>query len=124
MKKWIAVVLVLVPVLGLVACNGTETRGQAEEPIVLQDDFSNSISVEINDNIIQNCISYAKNLGYDAGKTKKAVLLGEDWIASVYCDDDMKQGLIDAKDIVVIFDSIRCVVDADTEIVLGRIPFV
>ena len=124
MKKWIAFVLVLICALGLGGCNGTATKEQTEEPSGLQDDFSNAIPAEINDNIIQNCTSYAKNLGYDTGETKKAVLLGEEWVASVHCDDDTKQELIDAKDIVVIFDNIRCVVDADTEIVLGRIPFV
>ena len=38
--------------------------------------------------------------------------------------DVMKKELIDSSDIVVIFENIRCVVDAETEIVLGSLPFV
>lgn len=91
---------------------------------LVQDDFSNAIPAEVNDSIIQNCTIYSEKLGYETGAMKKAVLLGESWLKFVYCDDDLKQELIDATDIVVIFDNIRCVVDADTEIVLGRIPYV
>ena len=40
----------------------------------------------------------------------------------VYCEDEMKKELIDSSDIVVIFENIRCVVDAETEIVLGKSP--
>lgn len=42
---------------------------------------------------------------------------------AVYCEDGMRE-LIDSSDIVVIFENIRCVVDAETEVVLGTIPFV
>ena len=55
---------------------------------------------------------------------KKAVVLGEEWMKYVYCEDEMKKELIDSSDIVVIFENIRCVVDAETEIVLGSLPFV
>ena len=124
MKKLLVLVLALVCMTGLVGCNETATREQPEGTPVLGDDFSNAISFNVNDNIIQNCVSYAENLEYETGEVKKTVLLGEDWISAVYCDDDMKRGMIDAKDIIVIFDNIRCVVDTDTEIVLGRIPYV
>lgn len=91
----------------------------------MQDDFANAIPAEVNDNIIRNCTSYAESLGYKTGEMKKAVLLGDDlWLKSVYCEDDMKRELIDSRDIVVIFENIRCVVDAETEIVLGCLPFV
>ena len=42
----------------------------------------------------------------------------------MYCEDEMKKELIDSSDIVVVFENIRCVVDAETEIVLGSLPFV
>ena len=96
----------------------------SEQTFDMSNDFLNAIPAEVNDNIIQNCISYSENLGYKTGEMKKTVLLGEDCVSYVYCEDDMKQELIDSGDIVVIFENIRCVVDAETEIVLGRIPFV
>ena len=66
---------------------------------------------------------FSENLGYETGEMKKAVLLGEEWLKAVYCEDGMRE-LIDSSDIVVIFENIRCVVDAETEVVLGTIPFV
>lgn len=124
MKKLIALVLVLFFVLSLAGCNDITTKEPAEQKTAKEDGFTNAIPAEVNDNIIQNCISYSENLGYATGALKKAALLGEDWLSSVFYEDDMKQELIDSRDIVVIFENIRCVVDAETEIVLGRIPFV
>ena len=124
MKKLITLVLVLVFILSLAGCNDTTTKEPEEQKTVKEDGFTNAIPAEVNDNIIQNCTSYSENLGYKTGEMKKAVLLGTDWLSYVYCEDDMKQELIDSRDIVVIFENIRCVVDAETEIVLGRIPFV
>lgn len=124
MKKLTAFVLVLVFILSLAGCNDTTTKEPEEQKTVKEDGFTNAIPAEVNDDIIQNCTSYSENLGYKTGEMKKAVLLGEDWLSSVFCEDDRKQELIDSRDIVVIFENIRCVVDAETEIVLGRIPFV
>lgn len=124
MQKFAAFLFVLVCMLGLVGCSGTATRASQVQQTALQDDFTNAVPAEINDNIVQNCTNYSQSLGYQTGKIKKAVLLGEDKLTSVYCEEDMKQQLIDSSDIVVIFENIRCVVDAETEIVLGRIPFV
>ena len=90
----------------------------------MQDDFPNAIPAEVNDSIIQNCKVFSENLGYETGEMKKAVLLGEEWMKYVYCEDEMKKELIDSSDIVVVFENIRCVVDAETEVVLGTIPFV
>lgn len=90
----------------------------------MQDDFPNAIPAEVNDSIIQNCKVFSENLGYETGEMKKAVLLGEEWMKYVYCEDEMKKELIDSSDIVVVFENIRCVVDAETEIVLGSLPFV
>ena len=124
MKKLIAFVLVLVLILSLTGCNDTTTKEPEEQKAVKAYDFANAIPAEVNDNIIQNCTCYSENLGYKTGEMKKAVLLGTDWLSYVYCENDMKQELIDSRDIVVIFENIRCVVDAETEIVLGSIPFV
>lgn len=124
MKKLITLVLALVFILSLAGCNDTTTKESEEQKTAKEDDFTNAIPAEANENIIQNCISYSEDLGYTAGELKKAVLLGTDRLSYVYCEDDMKQELIDSGDIVVIFENIRCVVDAEAEIVLGRIPFV
>ena len=120
MKKIIALVFAIVCIFTLFAC----TREPEEQKTVNEDGFTNAVPAKVNDNIIQNCTSYSENLGYKTGEMKKAVLLGTDWLSHVYCEDDMKQELIDSRDIVVIFENIRCVVDTETEIVLGRIPFV
>ena len=124
MKKIIACMLALCMIVSLVACSDNTSISEQSENSNNTDDFANAIPVEVNDNIIRNCTVFAENLGYEIGNLKKSVLLGEKWIDAVYCDDDMKQDLIDSKDIVVVFEGIRCVVDADTEIVLGRIPYV
>ena len=121
MKKLTVLVLAMVYVLTLAGCNNNVIQGP---DAAKQEDFPNAIPIEVNDNIIQKCISYSENLGYVAGEMEKAVLLGEDHLNYVYCEDDRKQELIDSSDIVVIFENIRCVVDSETEIVLGRIPFV
>lgn len=117
MKKFMVLFFTLVCVGCLASCNNKSTTA-------LPDDFSNTIPASINDNIIQNCDRYAKKLGYETGELQKAVLLDETWIESVYCDDDSKKEMLDLEDMIVIFENIRCVVDADTEVVLGRIPYV
>ena len=48
----------------------------------------------------------------------------EHWLNFALPEDEMKKELIDSSDIVVVFENIRCVVDAETEVVLGTIPFV
>lgn len=124
MKKIIIHMLVLCMVISLVGCSDSTSLSEHSENSSNTDDFANAIPVEVNDNIIRNCTVFAEDLGYEIGNLKKSILLGEKWIDAVYCDDDMKQEMIDSRDIVVVFESIRCVVDADTEIVLGRIPYV
>ena len=124
MKKLMALLSALICVLSLVGCNDTATQEQPDGISALEYDFSNAVPFEVNDDIIQNCVTYAENVGYETGELKKAVLLGEERLNSVYCDDETKQDLIDSRDVVVIFENIRCVVDTETGIVLGRIPFV
>lgn len=124
MKRLIACALTLVCVLGLVGCNNITANESEMQNSSMQDDFPKAIPAEVNDNIIQNCTSYSEYLGYKTGEMKKVVLLGEEWLNYVYCEDDMKKKLIDSSDIVVIFENIRCVVDTETEIVLGHLPFV
>ena len=55
---------------------------------------------------------------------KKVKSVEEHWLNFALPEDEMKKELIDSSDIVVIFENIRCVVDAETEIVLGSLPFV
>ena len=124
MRRLIAFALTFFCVLGLVGCNNRTLNEPEMYNSSMQDDFPNAIPAEVNDNIIQNCTVFSENLGYETGEMKKAVLLGEEWMKYVYCEDEMKKELIDSSDIVVIFENIRCVVDAETEIVLGSLPFV
>lgn len=124
MRRLIAFALTFFCVLGLVGCNNRTANEPEMYNSSMQDDFPNAIPAEVNDNIIQNCTVFSENLGYETGEMKKAVLLGEEWMKYVYCEDEMKKELIDSSDIVVIFENIRCVVDAETEIVLGSLPFV
>ena len=124
MRRLIAFALTFFCVLGLVGCNNRTVNEPEMYNSSMQDDFSNAIPAEVNDNIIHNCTVFSENLGYETGEMKKAVLLGEEWMKYVYCEDEMKKELIDSSDIVVIFENIRCVVDAETEIVLGSLPFV
>lgn len=104
------------------AAQQNTTGGVPDERGTAQEDFVNVVRVEVNDNILKNCAEYAQALGYETGELEMAVLLGEDLLGDVYCEEDAKQALLDSGDIVVIFENIRCVVDAETEIVLGRIP--
>ena len=125
MRRLIAFALTFFCVLGLVGCNNRTVSEQQKcilHPCRMI--FQNATPAEVNDNIIQNCKVFSENLGYETGEMKKAVLLGEEWMKYVYCEDEMKKELIDSSDIVVVFENIRCVVDAETEIVLGSLPFV
>lgn len=123
MKRLIAFALTFIFALALAGCNNIAANEPKMYTSSMQDDFPNAIPAEVNDNIIQNCTIFSENLGYETGEMKKAVLLGEEWLKAVYCEDGMRE-LIDSSDIVVIFENIRCVVDAETEVVLCTIPFV
>ncbi|MBQ8975347.1 MAG: hypothetical protein IJ072_06465 [Oscillospiraceae bacterium] len=133
MKRILELCLAVFVMFSLIACGSTAPDDSADTPEENQisgpytndsDDFADGIPVEVDSSVLETCEEYASSLGYETGSFMKAVLLGDKWIDSVICDDDMKTELIDTKDIVVIFDNIRCVVDAEKEIVLGRIPYV
>lgn len=90
------------------------------------DTFSNAKPVKIDDDILQTCYDYTESLGYKIqDKDKyKSVILGESHVESVHIDDDNNRDLLDEKDYLILFDEIRIVMDADTGIVLGNIPYV
>lgn len=89
-----------------------------------EDDFAHAPAIEVSEGVLQACTAYAQSLGYEAGSFQKAVALGEAWLPYGYCEDRAKEAMLDSGDYVVIFEHIRCVVDAETGTVLGRIPFV
>lgn len=89
-----------------------------------EDDFAHAPAIEVSEGVLQACTAYAQSLGYEAGSFQKAVVLGEAWLPYGYCEDRAKEAMLDSGDYVVIFEHIRCVVDAETGTVLGRIPFV
>ncbi len=128
MKKTLIFFIVTFVLFSLAACNiSTDSfvsDSTSEAQMDHSDDFADSISVEVDSSVLKTCEKFAESLGYETGNFQKAVLLSNKWIEYVVCDDDLKAELIDAKDIVVIFENIRCVVDSEKEIVLGRIPYV
>lgn len=89
-----------------------------------EDDFLDAPAVEVSEGVLQDCTAYAQSLGYEAGSFQKAVVLGESWLSYGYCEDSAKEAMLDSGDYVVIFEYIRCLVDAERGTVLGRIPFV
>lgn len=89
-----------------------------------EDVFLDAPAVEVSERVLQDCTAYAQSLGYEAGSFQKAVVLGESWLSYGYCEDSAKEAMLDSGDYVVIFEYIRCLVDAETGTVLGRIPFV
>ena len=99
MRRLMAFALTFFCVLGLVGCNNRTVNEPEMYNSSMQDDFPNAIPAEVNDNIIQNCTVFSENLGYETGEMKKAVLLGEEWMKYVYCEDEMKKELIDSSDL-------------------------
>ncbi|MBR3950124.1 MAG: hypothetical protein IKJ84_05555 [Oscillospiraceae bacterium] len=116
--KRLQILIVLIFLVSMLGCS------QEPHTSVETTGFDSAVPIDVSDAIHQTCISYAKSLGYETGHFQKSVLLGTSYVQYVYCEDSEKEGMIDANDFLVIYDRIRCVVDADTNIVLGRIPYV
>jgi ABC-type Fe3+-hydroxamate transport system substrate-binding protein len=112
--------------LVLAACSNATVSSEGSSTANDLYDFSNNTPVQIDNDILQTCLSYSKSLGYEIEekKTYTSVLLGESNISYVHIDDDVDVDKVDGNDYLIIFDEIRTVVDADTGTVLGRIPYV
>jgi ABC-type Fe3+-hydroxamate transport system substrate-binding protein len=120
-----AFALIAFALLILTACS-TATPSNSSSTNDNWQDFADNTPVQIDDAILQACYSYSKALGYDIEKKEeyRSVLLGESNISSVLLDDDTDADMVDENDYLVIFQEIRAVIDADTGITLGRIPYV
>jgi hypothetical protein len=110
----------------LTACSSNGRTGVSPAANDNSDDFASNIPVEVDDDILQSCYSYAAVLGYDIQEKEdySSVLLGGSNVSTVHLDDDANADMVDENDCLVIFLEIRVVVDADTGAVLGRIPYV
>ncbi len=131
MKKTIALLLVSMLIMVSSGChnpNATPDNTQVGGPFTNDNsaDFANSIPATIDNKLLQACYEYSETCGY-AIKNKekyKSVLLDEANIGYVSLDDDSKREMLNENDLLIIFDEIRIVLDADTGAVLGRIPYV
>lgn len=110
----------------LCACGQAEKQIQGSYTTNNENEYANAIPVEITDEILKTCYDYADSLGYEIkDKSKyKSVILGESHIKSVHLEDDAKSDMLDKSDYLILFDEIKIVIDADTGIILGNIPYV
>lgn len=124
---------ILLVILGIVTFNNlkiqTEFQTDIEGTFTNKNEnviFDNAVPVEIDSGILQKCYDYTTSLGYEIkDKSKyKSVLLGESFVKAVHLDDDAKRDMLDENDYLIVFDEIRIVIDVDTGIVLGNIPYV
>ena len=90
--------------------------------------FANNVPVVIDNSTLQTCYDYAKSLSYEIKDTDKyqSVILGKSNVDVVYIHDgdDVKRELVDEGDYLIIFEEIRIVIDVETGIALGTIPYV
>ena len=114
-----------------VGCNNTESapeNSQEEGPFTNDNwnDYANNVPVKIDDDILQSCYRYTDSLGYEIKEKEKykSVLLGESNVTYVAVADDVNRDMLDKDDYLIIFQEIKIVIDADTGIVLGTIPYV
>ena len=90
--------------------------------------FSDAVPVEVDDAVIQICLSYINENGYEGNKDAtgnykyKSVRLGEENLPYVYFEDERMKDMVDENDCLIVFGFINIVVDSDTDVVIGRIP--
>lgn len=117
----------ILPLFLLLLCFfGCAQRG--ETPQAFHDDgsgdFPDARPAAVSEETKEACVRYAEDMGYVAGAWKRTLLLGERLVPNVFCEDAADESLVSEDDYLVIFEGVRCVVDAETERVLGRIPYV
>jgi len=128
MKKIIALgVTILILLVSIVGCKGNKNSDEGPFSTDNLKGYENRIPVIISSDILQTCYRYAEDKGF-AIKDKEryiSVLLGVSDIKYVYVgEDDAKRDMLDENDYLIVFQEMRIVIDADTGIVLGTIPFV
>ena len=126
----VGLMILLVVITGCVNENLAMNNQKDEGPFTNDNwnDFANNVPVEIDNSILQTCYDYAKSLGYEIKEQGKyqSVIIGNSKVGVVYIHDgdDIKRDLVDEKDYLIIFEEIRIVIDVDTGIALGTIPYV
>lgn len=121
-----ALVFVMAVVLTLAACAAQTLPAADGGPFTDdgRDDFISEPSVEVSQETIENCIAYAAALGYETGEFRRAIRLGEERMSAVTNKTEAADTALDADDLLLLFDNVRCAADAQTGEVLGTIPFV
>jgi hypothetical protein len=123
-------IVLIFHILILASCadiNSTQDNTQVEGPFTQDNlkDLTHNTNIIIDDNILQTCYLYADSLGYVINKKDEyiRVLLGKSNIAYVYTDE-ANSDMVDEDDFLITFQEVRIVIDADTGVALGTIPFV
>ncbi len=124
MKKIFLFASVFALVIALVGCSDFKD----DEIIMVQpnykDDWKTTSVVEVSDEILQTCYDIMEDRVYEYDKNDyKAVSLG-DMIDYVGTFEGIDENLLDEDDILVQFEAMRIVIDADTNEALGSIPYV
>ncbi len=117
MKKMFLCVSVITLVIALVGCSVMVQPNN-------KDDWKTTSVVEVSDEILQVCYDTMQEKGYEYDENDyKAVSLGDliDYVATF---EDVDEDLLDEDDILVQFEAMRIVIDANTNEALGSIPYV
>ena len=128
MKKTIVFgIIALVLLASIAGCKGNANSGDVGVTTDNLKGYEDRIPVAVSDDILQTCYRYAEEKGYEVKDKGQyvSVLLGKTDMDYVNISgDDAKRDMLDENDYLVVFQEIRIVIDADTGIVLGTIPFV
>ncbi len=126
MRKKTVLVCMMPAVLILAACAAQTTPAADGGPFTDDggDDFISEPSVKVSQEVIENCVTYAAALGYETGEFRRAIRLGEDRMSAVTNKTEAADTALDADDLLLLFDNVRCAADAQTGEALGTIPFV
>ena len=126
MKKMKFSLSLLIFLLAFASCNAVTSNDSLHTTDNLKD-YTDYIPIEINEDILQTCYDYADKMNWiikDKNKYKSG-LLGNDYKKYVNVgDDETKVEMLDENDYLIWFQEMRLVIDADTGIVLGVIPYV
>lgn len=112
--------------MSITACSQAEEQTKGPFTTNDENEYANAVTVEIDSVILEACYEYTELLGYEIKDKSKyrSVLLGQDNIKYVSLIDDNRRDMLDENDYLVEFDSSKIVIDADSGIALGNIPYV
>lgn len=117
MKKIFLFASVFTLVIALVGCSVMVQPNN-------KDDWKTTSVVKVSDEILQTCYDIMEERAYEYDKNDyKAVSLG-DMLDYVGTFEGVDESLLDEDDILVQFEAMRIVIDADTNEALGSIPYV